>query len=292
MKKDITSLFCLVDDFAKEFQEELHSYILSTLCQASKPSRVPDLSDSEIMTIVLMFQESPCRNFKFFYKSYLQLYLPEFPCMPTYERFVALMPRILWQLVVLLFSLLSPSQGIAYIDSTALAVCHPKRISQHKVCQGVAALGKTTKGWFFGLKLHIIIDGKGNLMRIKLTPGNIDERQVVDQLTRQMTGLLLADKGYICKVLFLRLFKRGLKLVTGIRKKMRNMVMPLAEKIILRKRSLIETVFDYLKNKLQLEHTRHRSPFNAFIHIIATLIVYQLKPSKPSLNFQDHYFNP
>jgi len=212
--------------------------------------------------------------------------------MPCYERFVSLMPRVLPILIVLLYSLLSQSQGIAYIDSTSLAVCHPKRISRNKVFRGLAVLGKTTKGWFFGLKLHIIVNEKGSLMRIKLTPGNVDDRQVVDQMTRGITGLLFADKGYICKKLFLRLYKKGLKLVTGIKKNMKNYLMNWNEKILLRKRSLVETVFDYLKNKLQIEHTRHRSPMNAFIHILSTLISYQLKPNKPSISYDYCLPNP
>lgn len=292
MKQDITCLFCFVDDFVQGIQEEIKRHALESSQQAKKPTRCPGLQESEIITILLLFQRSPCRNFKYFYKSYLQLYQDEFPNMPCYERFVSLMPRVLPILIVLLYSLLSQSQGIAYMDSTSLAVCHPKRISRNKVFRGLAALGKTTKGWFLGLKLHIIVNEKGGLMPIKLTPGNVDDRQVVDQMTQGITGLLFADKGYICKKLFLRLYKKGLKLVTGLKKNMKNYLMNWNEKILLRKRSLVETVFDYLKNKLQIEHTRHRSPMNAFIHILSTLISYQLKPNKPSISYDYCLPNP
>lgn len=289
MKKDITNLFCFVDDFVQGIQEEIKSQSLPSL---KKTTRVPDLTDSEIVTIILMFQESPCRNFKYFYQSYLQLYKQEFPKMPRYERFVSLMPRVLYLLMLLLYSLLSPGKGIGFMDATSLAVCHPKRISRNKVFKGISALGKTTKGWFFGLKLHVIVDEKGNLMRVKLTPGNTDDRKVVDQMTEGFTGLLFADKGYICKDLFLRLYRRGLKLVTGIKKNMKNILIHWQEKLLLRKRSLVETVFDYLKNKLQLEHTRHRSPINAFIHIVSTLICYQFKTSKPTISYDFALPNP
>lgn len=283
MKKDITELFYHVDEFASGLEKEGARYQRSKNSDSRSPTRVPGLSMGEIMMIMLMFQESPCRNFKYFYKSYMTLYRPEFPNMPSYERFVALMPRAFIFLAVLLYSLLSPGQGIGYIDATSLAICHPKRISQNKVFKGLAALGKTTKGWFFGFKLHVITDEKGNLLRVKLTKGNMDDRQVVPQMTKGLLGLLFGDKGYISAKLFLRLYQRGLKLVTGLKKTMKNKVMLWHEKILLRKRSLIETVFDYLKNKFQLEHTRHRSPLNMLIHIISTLIVYQLKPTKPSI---------
>ena len=129
---------------------------------------------------------------------------------------------------------------IAYIDSTSLNVCHPKRIYRNKVFKGLAKRGKTTKGWFFGFKLHIIIDDKGNLMKAKLTKGNADDRSVVPQMTANMKGFLFADKGYVSKDLFLRLMARGLKIITGVKCTMKNILMSFEEKILLRKRSLVE----------------------------------------------------
>jgi hypothetical protein len=292
MKKDITDLFVFVDDFVEGLEKDLQTHQLPATEAKRCPTRVPSLSSSEIVCILLMFQNSPCRNFKYFYNSFLQLYKPEFPQMPCYHRFVALMPRVICHLIILLYSLLSPGNGVAYVDATSLAVCHPKRISRNKVFKGLAKLGKTTKGWFFGFKLHVIIDTKGNLMRVRLTPGNTDDRSVIEQMTQNLTGILFGDKGYISKELFLTLYKRGLKLITGIKKTMKNMLLPLHEKIMLCKRSLVETVFDYLKNKLMLEHSRHRSPLNMIIHVISTLIVYQLKPSKPSISNDFFLPNP
>lgn len=176
MKKDITALFCWIDDFCKAIAKERKRFKNS--CIFKKPTRVTGLQDSEIMTIILMFQQSPCRNFKYFYQSYLQLYRSEFPKMPTYERFVALKPRVLYLLMILFCCILRRDNKIAYIDSTSLNVCHPKRITRNKVFKG-AEIGKTTKGWFFGFKLHIIIDDKGNLINAKLTKWNVDDRAVV-----------------------------------------------------------------------------------------------------------------
>ena len=280
MKKDITRLFCLVDDFLKEIEEERKKKQIEDGKSQRKPTRTPGLTESEIATIVLMFQESPCRNFRYFYKTYLQQYKPEF----RYERFVALMPRILYFLTLLFCCTLRKRSKIAYIDSTSLNVCHPKRIYRNKVFRGLAKRGKTTKGWFFGFKLHIIIDDKGNLMNAKLTKGNADDRSVVPQMTANMKGFLFADKGYISKDLFLRLMSRGLKIITGVKCTMKNILMSFEEKVLLRKRSLVETVFDYLKNKFMLEHSRHRSFINMLVHIISTLTAYQLKSTKPSFS--------
>jgi len=285
MKKDITSMFCFIDDFCKATDSCIKNHQI-TNGTLKNPTRTPGLTNSEIMTIMLLFQESPCKNFKFFYNSFLQLYHPEFPDMPSYERFVVLMPRVLYLLVILLTCMLRKDSKIAYIDSTSINVCHPKRIKNNRVFKGIAKIGKSTKGWFFGFKLHIVIDTKGNLMSVKMTKGNADDRSVVLQMTDDMTGLLFGDKGYISRELFLKLLARGLKLVTGIKSNMKNMLMNWNEKILLRKRSLVETVFDYLKNKFMLEHSRHRSFWNFLVHIVSTLLAYQLKPTKPQISIK------
>ncbi len=174
--------------------------------------------------------------------------------------------------------------GISYIDATSIAVCHPKRISRNKVFKGLAKLGKTTYGWFFGFKLHMVINEKGEIQGVTLTKGNVDDRKPVPNLTEKLIGLLFGDKGYIKKELFEKLFDRGLKLVTKVKKGMKNTLMLLEEKIFLRKRSIIETVFGYLKDRLELEHSRHRSPINFLVHIFSTLVSYSMKPKKPSIS--------
>ncbi len=174
--------------------------------------------------------------------------------------------------------------GISYIDATSIAVCHPKRTSRNKVFKGLAKIGKTTYWWFFGFKLHMVINEKGEIQGVTLTKGNVDDRKPVPNLTEKLIGLLFGDKGYIKKELFEKLFDRGLKLVTKGKKGMKNTLMLLEEKIFLRKRSIIETVFGYLKNRLELEHSRHRSPINFLVHIFSTLVSYSMKPKKPCIS--------
>ena len=168
------------------------------------------------------------------------------------------------------------------MDATSLAVCHNKRISRHKVFEGMAERGKTSMGWFFGLKLHLVIDRKGRIQGFQMSPGNVHDTKAVEGITKHLKGLLFGDRGYISQGLFDSLYKRGLKLVTTIRRNMKNKLLSLYEKSTLRKRFIIETVFDLLKNKLTLWHTRHRSPQNAFVHLLACLVAYSLKPSKPA----------
>jgi hypothetical protein len=176
--------------------------------------------------------------------------------------------------------------GISFIDSTALKVCGNKRISRHRVFEGLATIGKTTMGWFFGFKLHLLINDRGELLGFGLTAGNVDDRQPVEKLTKNLWGKRFGDKGYISQSLFEKLLKRGVKLVTSIRKNMKNKLIDLQEKILLRKRSLIETVNEQLKNICQIEHTRHRCPVHFVVHLLAGLIAYTRQPKKPSLNIE------
>jgi hypothetical protein len=284
MKKDITELYCFVEDFCRVVDENFANKLLPN---GKKPTRTPEITYSEILTIILLYHKSGCENFKIFYTYYVKLlYGSEFPHLPSYSRFIRLKSRVLWYLALLLqwFCEQSKMTGISYIDATSIAVCHAKRISRHKVFDGLAEISKSTYGWFFGFKLHLAINEIGEIQGVTLTKGNVDDRKPVANLTKRLTGLLFGDKGYIKKELFQELFDRGLKLVTKLKKGMKNALILLKEKILLRKRSIIETVFGYLKNKFEIEHTRHRSPINFLVHVFSTLVSYSMQPKKPCIS--------
>lgn len=285
MNKNITELFCFIDDYCKIIDENFASRLLAN---GKKPTRIPKITYSEIITIILLYHQSRYENFKSFYICYLKpLHKSDFPTLTSYDRFIALKPRVLWYLAILLQWLCEQAKntGISYVDSTPIVVCHAKRISKNKVFAGIAKLSKSTYGWFFGFKLHLVINEKGEIQALTLTKGNVDDRKPVPNLTEKLIGLLFGDKGYIAKELFQELFDRGLKLVTKVKKGMKNTLISLNEKILLRKRSIIETVFGYLKNRLEIEHTRHRSPANFLVHIFSTLISYSMKSKKPSISY-------
>ena len=208
----------------------------------------------------------------------------EFPNLVSYNRFVELMPTVFLPLCVYLHSRLVACRGLAFIDSTPVPVCHNKRIPRHKVFAGLAARGKTSMGWFYGFKLHLIVDDKGDLLSFYLTPGNVDDRKPVPHMAKKLWGKLFGDKGYISQPLFEQLFDQGLQLITPIRKNMHNRLIPLMDKLLTRKRSIIETINDQLKNISQIAHTRNRSPTNFLVNLIAGLIAYTHQPKKPSLN--------
>ena len=170
--------------------------------------------------------------------------------------------------------------GISFIDSTRLAVCHPRRRHQHRLFTGQAQWGKSSTGWFFGFKLHLVVNERGQLLNVALTPGNVDDRKPVPDLVRDLSGKLVADRGYISSKLGKQLRALfDLQLITKLRSNMKNQLMPISDQLLLRKRAqLIETIIDQLKNIAQIEHTRHRSPVNFMVNLIGGLIAYCHQP--------------
>jgi hypothetical protein len=280
---NLLELYCHVDEFVKFFLPEWSQYLIEE--GKKRRNRLSRMSPSEIMTILIHFHQSHYRDFKGFYLLHVCLHLrSEFPNLLSYTRFVALIPTVFAPLCAYLQSRKASSDGISFVDSTPIVVCHPKRIHGHKVFKGIAALGKTTKGWFYGFKLHLICNHQGELISCQITPGNVDDRTPIQKMTKNLFGKLFGDKGYISKKLFDDLFSRGLQLVTGIKGNMKNKLMPLFDKIILRKRSMIESVNNQLKNVFQVEHSRHRSVTNGLVNIISVLIAYTHHDKKPGLN--------
>jgi len=280
----LLELFVSVDDFCQVFLPFWESKLLTD--GSRKRLRSGQLRISEIMTIIIHFHQSQYRNFKAYYTEHVCQHLRgEFPDLVSYERFVVLMPSVFGPLSAYLKSLYGRCHGVSFIDSTALSVCDNHRIHNHKVFAGFAERGKGSMGWFYGFKLHLIINDCGELLACQITPANVDDRKPVPVLCKRLFGKLIADRGYISQSLFEQLLDTfDLQLITKLRKNMKNRLMPLMDKLLLRKRAIIESVIDQLKNISQVEHTRHRSPINAFINIIAGLIAYCHQPKKPSLN--------
>jgi hypothetical protein len=281
----LLELFCDVDDFCQEFLPVWRKQLLSA--RAIQRQRARSLSISEIMTILIHFHQSHYRDFKAYYTDYvLERLRGEFPGLVSYTRFVEFIPSVLLPLCVYLRQkCFGTCTGISYIDSTSLAVCKNPRIHSHKVFVGLAERGKTSIGWFFGFKLHLIFNDRGELLNLMLTPGNMDDRKPVPKLVRKLFGKLFADKGYLSKKLFEELLRTfNVHLITGIRSNMKNRLMPWIDKLLLRKRAITETIIDQLKNISQIEHSRHRSPINFLVNLLGGLIAYCHQPKKPSLN--------
>jgi hypothetical protein len=283
----LTKIFCEIDDFMQEFEEKYKRRLLES--QEVKVKYGSRLSMSEVMTIVVYYHNYGNRTFKDFYLKSVSKHLKKyFPNLVSYNRFVELMPMVLIPLIAFLkLKRLVISNEITFIDSTKIAICNNKRIKQNRTFEGIAKKGKSTMGWFYGFKLHIAINEKGELCGANMSKGNVDDREeaVLDEVLQNVSGKLFADKGYISKKLFEHLFEKGTTLITNVRKNMKNRLIPLVDKLLLRKRSVIETVNDQLKNMCDIEHSRSRNPINFMVNMVAGLIRYTYFEKKPSINF-------
>ena len=287
----ITEIFFIIDEFDKNFEKIVSDHSLVRNTDLKQRNRKSTLSDSEVMTILILFHSGHYRDLKHYYINHVKNHMKsEFPETVSYNRFVELQKKVVVKLAIFLkMFCLGKCNGISYIDSTPIRVCHIKREKQHKVFKGLAQKGQCSLGWFYGFKLHLIINDKGEILDFIITPGNIDDRKPLSDMNlhKRIFGKLFGDKGYISKDLFEKLFIDGVHLITKIKKNMKNSLMLLQDKIALRKRALIETVNDELKNICQVEHTRHRS-FNNFItNLLSGLIAYSFFDKKPSINLQE-----
>lgn len=286
----ITETFCLVHDFCKEFEKAMKGHVFPENVSVKQRNRKFKLSDSEVITILIVFHLGQFRNLKHFYQQHVQKHLNgEFPETVSYNRFTELQKKALIPMVVFLkMCCLGECTGISFIDSTPIKSCHIKREKQNRVFKGIATKGQCSMGWFFGFKLHLVINDKGEILDFLLTQGNVDDRDPLKNKNfhDKIFGKLFGDKGYIGKDLFERLFVDGIHLVTKIRKNMKNCLMHTHDKVLLRKRALIETVNDELKNICQIEHTRHRSFENFIANLISGLAAYCFLDKKPSLKLE------
>ena len=287
----VTEIFFIIDEFDKNFEKIVSDHSLVQNTDLKQRNRKSTLSDSEVMTILILFHSGHYRDLKHYYINHVKKHMKsEFPQTVSYNRFVELQKKVVVKLAIFLkMFFLRKFTGISYIDSTPIRVCHIKREKQHKVFKEFAQKGQCSLGWFYGFKLHLIINDKGEILDFIITPGNIDDRKPLSDMNlhKRIFGKLFGDKGYISKDLFELLFIDGVHLITKIKKNMKNSLMLLQDKIALRKRALIETVNDELKNICQVEHTRHRSFDNFITNLLSELIAYSFFDKKPSINLQE-----
>ena len=274
----VTEIFCIADDFCKEFEAEMAKNALPSTSHAPKRKRKCMMSDAEVITILICFHFNSFRNFKHYYLGYVCRHWKHlFPNPFSYNRFVEIMPRcfVAMSMFLKLFCF-GECSGISFIDSTCIPVIHNKREVFHESVQGHCGKRKKYHGMVIGFKLHLLCNEKGEIINFVLTKANVDDRneKVIDSLTDKVFGKLYADKGYISQTLFGKLFNDGIHILTGLRSNMKQQLIPLYDKLMLRKRSIIESLNDMLKNVAQLVHTRHRSVHNFLINLLSAIGAY------------------
>jgi hypothetical protein len=280
----LIEIFCFCDEFCQFFERWLAEYHPEYLQKFTG-----QLCPSEIMTILISYHLSGYKNFEYYYQEFiLEHHRSDFPQAISYKRFLAYIPRIMDYIYFYLQLLLmnTPRTGTYFIDSTKILACNYLRRYQHRVFEGLASVGKTSTGWFYGFKIHLIINDFGDLVRAEMTPANIADNQQ-DLLKRMLSGLqgtVVGDKGYLSKLRGY-FYEQGINLVTKARNNMKNNLLTLADSALIQGRGVIESVIDLLKSVCNVEHTRHRSPINAFTHMLAGLVAYQFLDEKPKYKY-------
>ncbi len=288
----ITEIYCIADDFLKLFNDQMkkHAILDVNIPRKRKYHRESTMSQTEVMIIMILFHASGYRCLKHYYLRYVSVNLRHlFPELVSYNRFVELEKNVALPLAIFIKKvLLGKCTGISIVDSTPLRVCRNQRIQMHRVFKGIAARGKCSMGWFFGFKLHLICNEKGELLNFMFTPGDIDDRKPLEYkpFIRFIHGKLVGDKGYISQNLFERLFVDGIQLITKLKSNMKGALMSVSDRLLLRKRALIETINDELKNIAQIEHSRHRSFDNFLVNLLSGIAAYCFFPKKPAINLQ------
>ena len=284
----LIELFFHLDEFCialQQWQTQTNRAVIAT--------RQPALSDSELMSICVFYPYSGYKCFQYYYQQMVVPVLKSyFPKLVSYERFLCLLTRILPGLYLFLKyrTLLSKESNLYFIDSKKLVVCHNPRIHSHRVFQGQAKRGKSSTGWFYGFKLHLVINNVGQIMNFMVTPGNVadNNEEVLKTMLVNLKGECYADRGYLTK-LFEYFYNQGLLIVTKIKSNMKNVLIKMDQKVKLRKRAVIEAVNDILTSVFDIEHSRHRKPINALAHLFSGLIAYCFYENKPAVYCpQDH----
>lgn len=279
----LLEIFVSSDDFCQKFQA-------TQLPSANDRTPIIDvphaLSTSEMMAIVIFYHHSGIRCFCWYYQYVVpKHFAQDFPDLCSYNRFVQKMPRLGFILYAFLLScrLAFATKG-NYVDATKLVVCHHKRIFSHKVFEGYASRGKSSTGWFFGFKLHAILNSAGQLVHFELTTGKVadNNQDLLRQMADKFQGQLYGDKGYLTAIQQ-ELEEKGMHLICKERKNMKKKVMNPEQKYYLKHRGLIESCFDLMKNFCEIEHSRHRSPKNFWVNLMAGLIAYTFLDKTPSI---------
>lgn len=292
----LDEIYYEVDEFNQLYLEKIAGFASNINWYPKR--KIGCMSMGEIMTILIFYHYSHYKNFKQYYEQYVCKDLKrDFPILVSYDRFIWYIPMTL--LPMLCFHLcrckLSTRTNNYFIDSTKIVACHPKRVHQNEVFKGIASWGKTSTGWFYGIKIHLVINNLGEIMQTCFTTGSMPDTNigVLFYLLKDLSGWVFGDKGYLmsqAKMDFIE-YDGTLDFFAKPRnntQKSNQKFMPDEAKKMAKKRPIIETVIGLQKGVLDLEHTRHRSALNAFTHMLAAMCAYSFYQRKPKVSIQTH----
>lgn len=269
----IINLYSILDDLKKIIEE-------MTLKEGSNVGGAPSkLSDGEAIAIACLRWKSGATSWKSFYYETLPRYYSYFQKLPSYKNFVQHMHRIAslaLQLMTLLeFIVLGKSTGTFFVDSCPIEVCHVKRANSNKVASGIASKKKSSMGWFYGLKLHVVCNENREIVSLQITTGSVDDRAPLEALVKHLKGLIVADAGYVGEELREKLRQMGIDLMAAPRNNMKKL-MTKAQHLLFKKRQKIEQVFSIIKYRFGLNCSLARSVNGIFTILMTAVFWYQI----------------
>jgi len=279
----LIQIFVEIDDFC----QMINRHLLKETVKKNLSGSI--MTISEIATILTFYHLSEYKNFQYYYTSMVELELREdFPNLVSYKRFLSLIEVAFPYLFSFRQWQCSQNEYTRryFIDSKRLPICHNRRIKSNRVFKGLARRGKSSTGWFYGFKAHLIVNNLGQIMQFAFTPANIadNNHDILRQISSGVVGRCYGDKGYVTTILD-ELWAKGFKLIARLRDNMKNKLCEMQDRYGMAKRGLIESVNDLLMTMCDLEHSRHRKPINAFTHMTSALVAYAYLDHKPTVKF-------
>lgn len=272
----LLQLFCFVSELVRFVEVRCPQLVGKTNLGRNAKLTSPECISLSLYQSVM--KQTDVKSYYSFVQGYHQ---SEFPHLPDYSNFLKQQKKLLALSGLLLNVLMAINRSyfknnkeyLMFVDGSEIPVCTNKRIFNHKVTKGIAAKSKSTKGWFYGFRLHILCDREGNLLGIKITPGNVDERKMVVKLLKDLEGILVADAGYISNELQKRLARLNVWFLTGVKRNQKKL-MTQASHTLLKARQRVETTIGILKQRLGLVTSLPRSITGFQVHFIFVCLVY------------------
>lgn len=277
----LLTIYCFVDDFIKQVVNNI-KHALEKPNNNHPPTKKYNLSIAELVTLSIFRFFTRHTNWKDFYKHVTTYHKKDFSNIPVYKNFIRAVNKlapfasIMLQGFMSVFRKVTKEEDLKFADSSKLKICENKRIFNHKVCKDIAKRGKGSMGWFYGFKLHIICNELMQILKLKITTGNADDRKTLEMMWNNILGTIVADAGYIGKNWREKAREKGKILFTSVRANMKK-IMTETQHTILKMRQRVESVFSVLKLRMGIETTLPRSPLGYFAHYLWCITAYQLK---------------
>ena len=274
-------IFCFVDDFITTILGSIQ-FALKRPDSHTPPTKKHNLSIAELVTLAIFRFFTGYKSWKEFYRHIKTYHLKDFPTLPTYQNFLSAVNRLSLLALVLLkgfmriFRKNTKDTDLKYADSSKLPVCHIKREFSHKVVKGLANKSKSSMGWFYGFKLHIIVNDLMQILNFTISQATGDDRKGLEMIWNDIFGMIVADAGYVGKALFEKGLKLGKFVCAAVRANMKKL-MTKTQHQILKMRMKVEVVFSVLKLRMGLENSLPRSSLGHFAHYIWCITAYQMK---------------